>query len=681
MVLEINNNEIIKRINYKPSLDSDGGSDYVNDTDTIGVKKVNDRWNRQDQDFQQFQKFMELFVPIVKSDVQLGFLYEDDPSKNVLNEGAPFRLIKDSSGLSATIIGGAHVIRRRNKNKIILPSAIFFDLLNKESPEMVTVGSPVTNLNEIQEDSTPDGGSPPIDVLNSNKRWYTIGHDGAESSPTSVVREKVGGSSVEWWFTAEFKIYDYMNVASGYDHYVEFSRSANDQWIRIISRGGQSNYLINARIDDGGGLPLNPIDYVDIDTGISRSVGEHYIQIVALNNRNEVYIDGTLAWNSTAPHKLNYGNRLRISSNDVSGGANYFDIYRAGFYESFRFSVSSGARRVVYIDTNNDLNYGNFSSLFASSEDERVLYDFWIQTGETDLLDEHITDYRNLSRLSMNNNIHSDIVITDDIYVNNGIFNISGDVGWFRQTNSSFILIFNSTGFSNYFSASANIKEGDKVHLVGNWSVTWDNSYNANLKNNMVIKGTLSQDITLTAPLFNGEFEPNSAVINLVLESIHFLNTSGNGVHIKSPSGTVNWHLRNCLIELTGTISDSYDNIQLDIDEASFEYNKIYVNVTVGGAVASLILLTGDFNKFIGNNIELNGNLNFGSSISIVGDGNMFSLNKILNPTGDAAEFVLSLPSGSDYNHIVNNYITKGSKTNSINDSGTGNVTTPNIII
>ena len=185
--------KVYKKYAFKPEYDSDGGGDYVDGVDDLQAAKFNHRWNGENEILQDLQNYVEILHSILKTTHGIGYFYEDlnSPFVNILE--LPFEIKTQSGTLEYFIFGNASAALLDSKEGLIcLPLTVFHDLI-KKGDEQFSIVSGNTNLFEIQNDYPTFG-----------KKWYRLGHDGAEGIPATVtVRKVITQTAGNEWFNGD----------------------------------------------------------------------------------------------------------------------------------------------------------------------------------------------------------------------------------------------------------------------------------------------------------------------------------------------------------------------------------------------------------------------------------------------------------------------------------------------
>ena len=376
MVKTLTVDQFFKSVDYRPHADSDGGSNYIDNTDSLDAAKFNDRFNANNNMMKHLQKMLEYVSIQSKSTQELSFIIPTDDINEATRGERPFKIERRSGNpLTFEVNGFGGCINDQTPQKMIFPLGEVIDLVDVDSPEYaLDIG-----------DSNRHGIF--YDYPTTSKRWYTVGHDGAEGVP-AVIRYANNPAGGVDWASMEVKFYDYDDNPTSYPQIIGVESTTNSEFVRLYCEDGETNYRIYSALWTGSALTTRN----DEDSGVARSVGEHKLTILCKPTGTVVYLDGTEILNYT--ETIQTVHEAYFESTNTSGSADHIDIYYFHIFRFETFTAVANQWNYVHIDLS-DYSLKCASSL---SSQYKLLYAIYIKTGETTIPDTRITDYRDLSR-------------------------------------------------------------------------------------------------------------------------------------------------------------------------------------------------------------------------------------------------------------------------------------------
>lgn len=357
-----------KKYNFKPSRDSDGGSDYVDGADSIDASKLNHQWNGKDEILTDLEKSLEILKSSITGTRLLGLLRDD------YGDNMPFS--SSDGDLEFTITGLSNSILSTSPNKLILPNTIFFDNIEPDNPQFA-IYSGSTNLFEIQ-----------TDYPTSSKRWYRLGHNGAESPAQEVkVKKDITATNNAM---VDIIFHDYMNNPTGHPQKIRLENTISGKYIEFVMENGEANYRINAETDNGG-------SYSNVDSGFSRTIGEHRLLVMS-DNRMRLIFNFASIFELSIDHYIDGIDRISFESDNSSGSADYFDILRFDVNQTFKWTLVANNTYWLYVNVLTGQYYMTTTKSDANGNSSLLLYEINIPTGAINL-SGCITNIHNLSQL------------------------------------------------------------------------------------------------------------------------------------------------------------------------------------------------------------------------------------------------------------------------------------------
>jgi len=397
--------KVFKKYDFKPEYDSDGGGNYVDGVDDLQAAKFNHRWNGENEILQDLQDNNEMLHSLIKTSRSIAYLHEDQLSSFVWDGYLPFEIQSVNDNLEFFIWGTPSVLLMPNDDKLILPTTAFYDFIRKGDEQFaVVVGN--TNLFEIQNDYPTSG-----------KKWYRLGHDGAEGSPAAVTVRHVLSTATEWG-NGDVKFYDHMNNPSGGTQVIRFdSVGRNGEYVELIIDNDYPNYRYSAALWDGGALQT----YINQDTGKARSIGEHRVYLYGYKAQTQLVVDGTNSMIKVG-ETIQYIDEIEFTSNNATGSADYFDILRFNVYFNVYLTAIVDNFNYIYIDKSD--GYSIKRRLDNNVSDGVILYILNVPSGATGILPTYTADVRDLSKFIENNPIFPDLSVDGNLTVVDGVINI-----------------------------------------------------------------------------------------------------------------------------------------------------------------------------------------------------------------------------------------------------------------
>jgi len=540
--LKENIKKIFKKYAFKPEYDSDGGSDYVDGVDDLQAAKFNHRWNGEDEIMQDLQNYIEVLHSILKTTHTIGYFYEDPDSPFCKETEAPFQIVTRAGELEYMIFGNASAAFTISEDdEVLLPLTAFHDLIRKGDEQFaIVVGN--TNLFEIQND-----------YPTSSKKWYRLGHDGAEGSPAAVtVRHIITQTAGNMWFNGDVKFHDYMNNPTGGTQVIRFdSIGKNGEFFELILDNAYTNYHMSYAVWNGSSLDT----VTDSDTAIARSIGEHQLSLYCYKAYTRVDIDGSLAMYEAAK-TIQFIDELEFTSNNATGSADYFDILRFNMYINYYTTPATDQTDHIFIARMAGSAYCWLDRSYTASNMSAGigLYAIRVPSGATEIEDEYIADLRNLQNFWQNPRFPT-LKVDGALSVDGGNITVSGgyyDGGGGVAFASEWLT--NGVGSGSFtIAAQTTQQDGSYIRLNGPTHTT-ANEVAIIAKSGVIKFGTRPtlEDIKMLL----STTELTLSGINLFMDASNYIKF-GSGGYLRHNSITA---------EATGT-SDSFD---------------VYVNSTFG---------------------------------------------------------------------------------------------------
>jgi hypothetical protein len=383
--IKFSEDDLYNEQDIRPSLDSDGGGDYVDNVDSLEAAKFNVRFNS----IEEFKRVVEEFTQNVRRNVSrkydFGFFRKEPTTwDSILQPDSTRPFWHEIDGMNFRLRGNSSTYNSQAGEDIVLPLAIFIDTIT-EGGALLNVLSGSSDLIEFQEDYS---GAP------DEARWYRLGHTGGEITPEQVtcgIDLTAQPAADRAYPSFELRFSTGTLPPSGYKQGFRIAASTlNNEKIELIIDPDETNFILGVAAWDGGTLQTHTID-----SGIAAS-GYHCLQAYCLEDEVVVYVDSTLVYQSAGAEWIERVDTIEWFSDNDAGGADYVDLYRFDVYSTKIETLVDDNVYYAYLeqDVSDKYTYRLEVDSTRPTGNQRILYVIDVPSGAGSLTDDMISDLR-----------------------------------------------------------------------------------------------------------------------------------------------------------------------------------------------------------------------------------------------------------------------------------------------